>query len=671
MSTSSSGGAHDQVAEVSEHERYDALDRPAGDELDAVVRAAAVVAGVPTATLNLFDGTRMCQVSTVGFRGVDSPLSESMCHLAVGSGEPLVHLPDARLVPEYAATPWVDGRAARVRFYASVPLTAPDGHVLGALCVFDTEPGRLDERQADALRGLAAVVVALLERRRDARRGAELAALAEERRVLAATLLDTVDVGIVACDADGHLTLFNRTARAWHGVDADPGAEPADLPVRYDLRTADGGAALAPRDVPLLRALRGGPVDRFPFVIAAPGRPARHVEATARPLRRADGTVGGAVVAMTDVSGHHRAAARAAAALERHEALVRAQSRLAEEQQVPAAVAARTCSAAREVVGAAGAAVLEPAAASTGGVAGGEADRWVVRAATGDLAALDGSPLALAVPGRAAAPAGTGGPADGCAVVPLRHRGRLRGALLVAPGADGLDQGDLAALEVLAVPAAAALVNARTLQEVRRTAAHDALTGLPNRAALLQALQEGLRRQERTGTHLAVLFLDLDGFKAVNDDLGHRAGDDLLVAVAARLRAVLRTTDTPARWGGDEFVVLAEGLAVPADAHLLAARVAEAVAGEHAVRGPDGTARTVRIGTSAGVALAAPGPVAGDGAERAAQLVTAADDAMYEDKQARRRARADEVPGVPGERSGARAQASGLPPVTPRTSEVM
>ncbi|WP_369056563.1 diguanylate cyclase domain-containing protein [Kineococcus terrestris] len=639
MSTSSSGG---RSASAPAHERYDALDRPAGDELDAVVRAAAVVAGVPTATLNLFDGTRMCQVSTVGFRGTDSPLTESMCYLAVGSGEPLVHLPDARLVPEYAATPWVDGRAARVRFYASVPLTAPGGQVLGTLCVFDTEPGRLDERQADALRGLAGVVVTLLERRREARRAAELAALAEERRVLAATLLDTVDVGIVACDADGHLTLFNRTARAWHGVDADPGAEPADLPVRYDLRTADGGAALAPRDVPLLRALRDGPVDRFPFVVAAPGRPARHVEATARPLPRADGTVGGAVVVMTDVSGHRRSAARAAAALERHEALVRAQARLAEEQQVPAAVAARTCSAAREVVGAAGAAVLEPAA---GDAAGDGADRWVVRAATGDLAALDGSPLALAVPARAAAPAGTGGPAGGCAVVPLRHRGRLRGALLVAPGTDGLDAEDLAALEVLAVPAAAALVNARTLQEARRTAAHDALTGLPNRAALLQALQEGLRRQERTGTHLAVLFLDLDGFKAVNDDLGHRAGDDLLVAVAARLRAVLRTTDTPARWGGDEFVVLAEGLAVPADAHLLAARVAGAVAGEHAVRGPDGTARTVRIGTSAGVALSAPGPVAGDGAERAAQLVTAADDAMYEDKQVRRRARGQRVPG--------------------------
>jgi signal transduction histidine kinase len=154
--------------------RYQLLDAPAEDELEAIVRVAAAVAGVPYATLNLIDEQRQCQLTTVGFDGQDSPRDESMCAAHFQRGLVVVS-DDASSDPRFAANPWVDGRRAAVRFYASAPLVTDDGYALGTLCVFDTVPGRLDEDQICRLQDLAAVVLALFERRRQARRAAALA----------------------------------------------------------------------------------------------------------------------------------------------------------------------------------------------------------------------------------------------------------------------------------------------------------------------------------------------------------------------------------------------------------------------------------------------------------------------------------------------------------------
>ena len=107
-------------------------------------------------------------------------------------------------------------------------------------------------------------------------------------------------------------------------------------------------------------------------------------------------------------------------------------------------------------------------------------------------------------------------------------------------------------------------------------ATHDALTGLPNRSLILDRIEQMLTRARIQQEPVAALFIDLDSFKAINDSLGHTAGDELLCAVAARLEGVVRETDALGRLGGDEFVVIADGLSLAAGPELIAERLLEA-----------------------------------------------------------------------------------------------
>jgi len=156
-----------------------------------------------------------------------------------------------------------------------------------------------------------------------------------------------------------------------------------------------------------------------------------------------------------------------------------------------------------------------------------------------------------------------------------------------------------------------------------RQALHDALTRLPNRLLLLERLRHALARAERHPASVAVLFMDFDHFKVVNDSLGHQVGDQALIAAAERLHAAVRPGDTVARLGGDEFVVLCEDLASDAEATALSQRLQEVVAGSPLLV-VDGT--EVVMTASVGIAVAAPG----DGPE---DLLRNADTAMYRAKQ--------------------------------------
>ena len=117
---------------------------------------------------------------------------------------------------------------------------------------------------------------------------------------------------------------------------------------------------------------------------------------------------------------------------------------------------------------------------------------------------------------------------------------------------------------------------ARRQRELVFLATHDALTGLPNRTLILDRIEQALARARAIQEPVAALFIDLDNFKAINDSLGHGAGDELLCAVATRLERLTRETDALGRLGGDEFVVVADGLSLAAGPELIAERLLEA-----------------------------------------------------------------------------------------------
>jgi diguanylate cyclase (GGDEF)-like protein len=130
-------------------------------------------------------------------------------------------------------------------------------------------------------------------------------------------------------------------------------------------------------------------------------------------------------------------------------------------------------------------------------------------------------------------------------------------------------------LKGLAAQASTAISNARLVDQIRFQAVHDALTGLPNRALILDRTDQMLARARRSDVQAAALFIDLDGFKDVNDSLGHGVGDQLLQAVSERLSVTMRESDTIGRLGGDEFVVLVDGSTMGAGPELVAERLLE------------------------------------------------------------------------------------------------
>ena len=165
---------------------------------------------------------------------------------------------------------------------------------------------------------------------------------------------------------------------------------------------------------------------------------------------------------------------------------------------------------------------------------------------------------------------------------------------------------------------------AQSRAELERAAWYDALTGLPNRNLLVDRLEQVLARSRRTRQPLALFYLDLDEFKAINDSMGHAAGDTLLRQFAERLRGAVRTSDTVARMSGDEFVVLLEDLREPRDAEAIASNIVEAARREFTIE-----SRVLRVTTSIGIAFTK-GEISGP------ELLNRADAALYEAKRAGR-----------------------------------
>jgi diguanylate cyclase (GGDEF)-like protein len=208
---------------------------------------------------------------------------------------------------------------------------------------------------------------------------------------------------------------------------------------------------------------------------------------------------------------------------------------------------------------------------------------------------------------------------------PVEENGRVIGALTVATHRRGrtytLTEQQM--LVTFAVHASVAIASARIADSMAHLAFHDPLTGLPNRALFVDRVGQALARSERKTQTTAVLFADLDNFKAINDSLGHAAGDELLVIIARRIRESLRPSDSAARFGGDEFAILLEDIGNEGRVMNACERIMGSLAAPVDIQG-----MTIDPGASIGVALTR------DATCDADRLLRDADLAMYAAKAA-------------------------------------
>jgi diguanylate cyclase (GGDEF)-like protein len=595
--------------------------------VEAVTRLAAELTGMPVACVTVLDGNHLLQAATTGDALGPTPtrllLAEAPCRMTVTTGRP-VHVANAAADPELRTSPLVDGRLAAVRGYASVPLTGPDGEVLGTLCTMDVVPRALTTGRLRALEDLGTVVVALLARRREA---AETARHGELTRAV----LSSVEVGIVVADPTGHLVMFNDTARRWFG-DADPALSPESHPGAYGLFALDGTPLTGPQ-APLQRVLAEGAVDGVDLLVRTGGEDGheRRLRCTGRRMRAESGEALGAVVALHDVTvDRHReesleaAHAELARYAERMRALARASRTVATAEDPRTAV----CAAVRDLTEADAVYLMQTRPGPDG-------DRLVATAAVGIddpsfLVVRPGAeraiPLTVLATGRQLFVADVASHPD---VNPrLLHASATKsGVWQPVLGAGGRPVGVLGVIwrrhvpdlpvavtsmvQTLAGEAAHTLARAALVEQLVLTAERDPLTGVGNRRHFDRVVAEEVAVAERTGSPLTFALVDLDHFKRYNDAHGHLLGDDLLRDFAQAAAAQLRPGDSISRWGGEEFVLVLPGCALDAAAEV-ADRIRAAV--------PHAQTATV------GVAQWSPGSTA-------SAVLGCCDEALYRGKQ--------------------------------------
>ncbi len=583
------------------------LDTPREDRFDRFTRLALAAFDVPIALVSLVDRERQWFKSHAGLDYRETPRPLAFCSHAIALDDMLV-VPDTLADERFVAHPHVTG-APGIRFYAGQPLHSVDGQPLGTLCIIDTAPRTFGDADRRMLCDLAQLVqdelnrdVLVAARTRELQdknatleltmrlREAAEQALRQKQELLDA-VLETVDVGVVACDADGHLMLFNRAARAFHGLDADSALSQADWPGHYDLYGEDGLTPLAPGDIPLVRALRGERVIDAGMTIRVPGEAPRRLLASGRALRGAAGEPLGAVVAMKDVTELDASRARLAESGEWLRTIA---------DNVPALIAYVDTDLRyrfaneryREWFG------VKPA----------DMIGRTVPDAMGE---------AFYAPRREALERCLAGHASHLEIEEQR-RGRTRviSSTYLPHVRDGIVQG----IYVLSTDATSAREYERQLHALAHS---DHLTGLPNRRSYEERFAQAIARARRGATPLALAYLDVDHFKQINDSLGHAVGDAVLREFARRLGATVRATDTVARLAGDEFVVVLEQVGSPLECERIAAKLLDAIRVPFALDG-----HTLAVTSSIGIAWSA--------RPDQAALAHAADDGLYRAKHAGR-----------------------------------
>lgn len=593
----------------------DLLDTPAEPVFDRVVRLASRLLEVPMAAFSLIDAERQWFMSRVGIEVGDTPRADAFCAHTILQDVPLV-VPDARHDPRFADNPLVAGAPA-IRFYAGVPVRSSAGLALGALCAIDVVPRQLDAEQKAVLVDLAAVIMREVQYRE--RLAAARSRLQHSDAVLDASearfraVFEIASVGIALTTPDGRWISINRALSELLGYTADELQGRGFADVTHEDDRAE--------DAALMGRLARGEIDalrRQKRYLRRDGSPV-WVEVDVKRKRDPAGRPEYDVSVIKDIHAQKLAEeelARLHADLERR---VEARTReLGEREEELRSVIDNANDAYISLDRKGRVTAWNRQAEQTFG--------WSAKEALG-------RPLeALIIPAEL-----SGAHRDGMQLYLRTGTSRIldRRVELPALRRDGSRltvEVRIRRHEVRGEPVFSAFLHDVTLRRQRDAqreyeTRHDLLTGLQNRRALMEALPLAQARADRGQGRLGLLFIDLDGFKAVNDQLGHDGGDALLRAIAERLRQAVRRTDSVFRLAGDEFTVLLADLAGGlVDAHRVGRKLVEAVSLPVQLCGV-----TVRVGASIGIAVQAPGQT-----PTPEELIKEADHWMYEAKKSGR-----------------------------------
>jgi diguanylate cyclase (GGDEF)-like protein/PAS domain S-box-containing protein len=555
--------------------RYAVLDTDQEQAFDDLCELAAVICDTPMAALSFVDADRQWFKARRGIALAETPREDAFCAHTI-LGDEVLEVPDAREDPRFAHNPLVTGEPG-VRFYAAAPVRTSGGHRLGAVCVLDREPRRLSDAQRAALGILARQAMDELDLRLARAEQQTVRTRFESLVHKASDVMATIAPdGTVLYATPNVVDVLGFELEELYGANAFEFVHAADL----EAGLSNLASALEHPGEPQTTRVR----------VRAPDGGWRHLVATAT-SHLADPAIGGVVLNISDVTEQVEMTAALAASEARFRHLVHHSSDIIAIVDPDGAIRYASPAVTRVL---------------------GHRVEDVVGRHVGDL--VDPSQRHLV----------------DAALLGVRASGDdIEGSELRLRHADGHWLWfDVISTNLLDDPAVGGLVvNARDVTERKQyetqllhEALHDPLTGLPNRALLEDRLEQALSRAQRLGAEVAVMFLDIDHFKLVNDSSGHAIGDLLLVETARRLEAATRASDSVVRFGGDEFVVLCEDTALE-EARALAQRIRSRLSQPVAIDG-----QSFFLDVSVGIAHARPTDDVGS-------LLQAADTAMYVAKE--------------------------------------
>ena len=543
------------------------------ESLDRLTRLASRLLGAPVSLVSIVREDRQVFASQAGLsepwatRG-ETPLTHSFCQHAVTSGEPLV-IADARgeaLVRENLAVPDLG-----VVAYAGVPLEV-GGECVGSFCAIDSSPRAWSSEDLALLGDLAAAATTELELRwAVADRQAAYERMRDSERRFRA-LFEGMAEGVVLQREDGGIVSCNPAAERILGTTMDQMIGRTSLDPRWRSIREDGSPFPGDEHPAIVTLKTGRPLRDVIMGVRRADGSERWISIASQPLPATPGVDGGMVITtFTDVTERREGEMTAAADAAEKAALTRVATLAAGEASPSAVFAVAAEQAARALGGEVGEVVRYDEDRNPTVVGAwsrqGASLRGRGRMADPDAAGVVSNAAARALARRRTtsiwrrdpAPGGDADVAARCLEVasPVREGGRVWGAIAVASRGTGtLTRDSEVRIERFAELVGLAVAGARAREALESLAATDDLTGLANHRVFRARLDDEVARARRHDRSLSLIAIDLDHFKAVNDEYGHPVGDRVLAAVARRLGESVRESEVLARVGGEEFAWL-------------------------------------------------------------------------------------------------------------------